>query len=386
MDSGMTARGPEDESLPPPQSSEEYRLLAGLVSSIKDFSRMNAQEQNFLICELEAYECYRQADLLLRWRLGRPESTHQQLMQDYLWLMEVQYLGFDSFEAFVEVARLYVRKMQVPFASIRLHVLEQILGPENFKEHALLLQAIAADVYDVAQRVLLLERLALIYEKKLFLENEHEEIYRQILQLDQTNQKALKFFKLSCIHNMEWAKATEYLKVLAQHSQNPQERVRHSHELAQLYLYNLNQPGAALELLKPLAMDYPETRHSLIEAFERLDLHEELLSTLLGFERSSRDVEDISQFKFRRGHVLMKLGRAKEAVSVFKEALKFRPDFLLGHESLISALVEIGSLADLSNELQRLVEVVKLDGSRLTINELIERSRSLSQLPTSLAP
>jgi hypothetical protein len=89
------------------------------------------------------------------------------------------------------------------------------------------------------------------------METAYDAIYHQILKLDKTNEKARKFFKLSHMHNMEWAEAAEQLKVLVQHAENLQERVRYSHELAQLYLYNLNQPGAALELLRPLSIDYP---------------------------------------------------------------------------------------------------------------------------------
>ncbi|NBW82630.1 hypothetical protein EBR21_12835 [bacterium] len=380
MDGAVNTGGFEDDSILPPQSQEEYRHLVGLVSSIADFPRMQHKEQNHLIRELESYECYRQVDQLLRWRLGSPSETRQQLMQDYVWLMKVLYLGLDSFESFVEVAKMYIRHLQVPFSTIRLHILDEILGPENFKEHAIVLREVFDEIQEVSQKVLLLERLALIYEKKLFLESEYEPIYHRILTLEKTNEKARKFFKLIHIHNMEWAEAAEQLKVLAQHAESGQERARYSHELAQLYLYNLNQPGGALELLRPLALEHPEIRHTLIEAFERLDLVDELLSSLLTFERSSRDVEESSQFKFRRGCVLLKVGRTEEAVKALRESLQLQPGSLLIHESLVSALVELGSLGELSDQLSRLREVVNLDSSRSTLDDLIRRSRQLAQV------
>jgi len=386
MDSWFITDGVDEESILPPQSQEEYKHLVGLVSSISDFPRMSQKEQNSLIRELEAYECYHQVDQLLRWRLSRPERTHPQLLQDYVWLMRVLYLGLDSFDAFVEVAKKFISELQVPFATIRLRVLDEILGPENYREHARLMSAVVGEIHEVSQKVLLLERLALVYEKKLFMETEFEAIYHQILKLDKTNEKARKFFKLSHMHNMEWAEAAEQLKVLVQHAENLQERVRYSHELAQLYLYNLNQPGAALELLRPLSIDYPEVRHSLIEAFERLDLVDELLSALVSFERSSRDSEETSQFKFRRGNVLLKKGRIGEAVAAYRDALHLQPASLLIHESLVSALVELGSVQQLGDELERLRQQVKLDSSRSTLDELIERARRISETQVSFAP
>jgi tetratricopeptide (TPR) repeat protein len=372
--------GFDDESLPPPQSQEEFGHLSGLVSSIADFPRMTAQEQNGLIVDLESYECYRQVDQLLRWRLSRPERNRSQLTADYLWLMKINFLGLESFESFAEVAKLFIRHLDVTFVTIRLHILDEILGPENFKAHAKFLKLVLDDVKDVAQKVLLLERLALIFEKKIFVEHEFEAIYFQILKLDTTNVRARKFFKLSHLHNMEWAEAAEQLKVLVQYAENPQERARYSHELAQLYLYNLNQPAAALELLRPLAVVFPETRYSLIEALERLDLLDDLLASLASFERSSRDIEESSQFKYRRGNALLKVGRTEDAVKAFRDALQLQPGSLLIHESLIAAIMELGAVHELENELARLRDAVKLDSSFSTLDELLKRAKVVSDL------
>jgi tetratricopeptide (TPR) repeat protein len=385
MSVSVFSDGYDDESLPPPQSQEEYKHLASIVSSIADFPRMNNQEQNALIAELEAYECYRQVDQLLRWRLGRPERNRTQLSSDYLMLMRINYLGLESFDAFVEVAKLFVRHLDVPFVTIRLHILDEILGPENFRMHAKFLKLVVDEVKDVSQKVLLLERLALIFEKKIFLEHEFEAIYFQILKLDTTNAKARKFFKLSHLHNMEWAEAAEQLKVLVQYAENPQERARYSHELAQLFLYNLNQPGAALDLLRPLAVLFPETRYSLIEALERLELVDDLLASLTSFERSSRDTEESSQFKYRRGNVLLKVGRTEEAVKAFRDALQLQPSSLLIHESLISALVELGAVHELAIELGRLRDAVKLDTSFTALDDLMKRAKIVSDLKAQLA-
>jgi len=384
MGGTLTSDGFDEEVIPAPQSPEEYQILVSLVSSIGDFPRMNHQEQDLLIRSLEAYECYQQVDKLLRWRVARPDRNHQQHLHDYLWLMKVHYLGLDSFDSFLEVAKLCVTNLQIPFSTIRLHLMEEVLGPENFREHLLLMRGVLDAVQDVTQKVLLLERTALVCEKKLFLEGEVEPTYNQILKISPNNEKARKYRKLHHIHNMEWADAAEQLKVLAQHAENPQERVRYSHELAQLFLYNLNQPAAAIDLLRPLAIQNPETRHALIEAYERLELDEELISTLLSFERTARDPQESAHFKFRRGNGLLKMGRADEAAKAFREALQLQPGALLIHEALVAALVEIGSAGQLSDELLRLRDVVQLDSSKVSLDQLIERVRHVADAQTQL--
>lgn len=373
MDSIATSEAIDEKLIFPPQSRDEYEHLTKLVASLSEYHTMTRDEQNYLIQELESYECYFQVDQLIRWRLAHADASHLELMQDYIWLLKVHYLGLESFTTFVEIAQNFIRELNLPFSSIRQFLLEEILGPENFREQARVLRAVADDVQDVSQKILLLERLALILEKKLFIENEFEALYHRILDIDPNNEKARKFFKLNHMHNMEWPEAAEQLKVLMAHTKNDQERIRYSHELAQLYVYNLNQPGAALEILRPLAGRHPEMRYSLIEALERLDLVDEVLATLQKFESASIDDDEKSQFKFRRGNILLKLGQTSEAIAAFRESLQIQPESLLAHESLISALVDLKRVDEIELELLKLREIAKFDSSRSILNELIER-------------
>lgn len=369
-----------EEFIPPPQSEEEYSFLVSLVSSISEFPRMSHQEQDILVTNLEKYECYKQMDQLLRWRIGRPDRTHSQQLNDYVWLMRVHYLGLDDFDVFVSVARECVDRLQIPFSTLRLRVLDEILGPENYRHHLTLLRQISEAVRDNAQLVLLLERIALICEKKLFLETEVEPTYNLILKVAPNNEKARKFKKLQYIHNMEWNEAAEQLKVLCEHTRDLQERARHRHELAQLYLYNLNQTGAALELLRPMSIQFPETRHTLIEAYERLEMHEDLLNALTTFERTGRDPDEVAQFKYRRGTILFKMNRQADAIRVYKEALQLQPSSLMIHEALISALLEMRLTAQLHDQLIHLKEVVQLDSSKALLAGLVERTSRLIEL------
>lgn len=369
-----------EEFTPPPQSEEEYSFLVSLVSSISEFPRMSHKEQDILVLNLEKYECYKQLDQLLRWRIGRPDRTHSQQLSDYVLLMKVHYLGLEDFDVFTAVTRDCVDRLQIPFSTLRLRVLDEILGPTNYRHHLTLLRAISDAVRDNAQLVLLLERVALICEKKLFLETEVEPTYNLILKVAPNNEKARKFKKLQFIHNMEWNEAAEQLKVLSEHTKDPQERARHRHELAQLYLYNLNQTGAALELLRPMSIQFPETRHTLIEAFERLEMHEDLLSALTTFERTGRDPDEVAQFKYRRGIILFKMNRQADAIRVYKEALQLQPTSLMIHEALISALLEMRMTAQLHEQLIHLQEVVQLDSSKTLLANLVSRTSRLVEL------
>lgn len=380
MDTLLALNEMDEELIPPPQSEEEYSFLVSLVTSISEFPQMSHQEQDVLMQSLESYECYAQLDQLLRWRVLRPERTHTQQLGDYLWLMRIHHAGLEDFQVFVEVAQDCIEKLQIPFSTLRLRVLDEILGATNFRHHLTLLRAVSDAVKDSTQRVLLLERVALICEKKLFLETEVEPTYNQILKIAPNNEKARKFKKMQFIHNMEWPEAAEQLKILAEHTRDPQERARHRHELAQLYLYNLNQTGAALELLRPMAIQFPETRHTLIETLERLEMHEDLLASLTTFERTARDPEEAAQFKYRRGAGLLKIGRESEAIRVFKEALQILPSSLMLHEALISALLELKLTPKLLEQLLHLKDVVQLDSSRKLLTELIERTSHIVEM------
>ncbi|MCA2960340.1 MAG: tetratricopeptide repeat protein [Silvanigrellales bacterium] len=365
-------------AFPVPHSVEELELLVAIGHNVRDFSRLTRPEQNGLLSKLEAYECHGQVVTLLRWRMDHGVEGDEELFDDSLWLLRVQFLGLERFDDFLETAKLAVTRLKLPFASVRIHISEAILGNENWPDQASLYRAIVDNFVDNTQKVTLLERLALIYEKKLYLENEVEPVFSRILELDKLNIKARRFYKLWYMQAMRWRDVAEQLEALIEASRNTHERQRAAHELAQLYLYNLNDAARAREiLLETCGNSQLDIRQTLMEAQERLELYDELVATLAEAEPLVRDKTELAAVKLKQGLVSMKAGKPERAVECLREGIVNNPQLLLAYEALVTALIDSGKPTEALGVLEELKAAVHLDSSKASLEEMLARARKL---------
>jgi tetratricopeptide (TPR) repeat protein len=331
-----------------PQSPSEIEKLVSLVRSISDFGKMSGAEQDGLIADLLDFECYSQTIKLLEWRSKRPEQSFDQKFADYRELMRIYYCGLEDFEKFIECAKLCTKQLSPTFAMIRMQIAEDILGPSHFEEHAKLYTAVWPDLADPIQQVLLLTRLALIKEKKLFRENDVEPIYAAILRIDPHNIRALRFYRMWHGQVGEWTQAAGYLTTLLKAYKNPNEKQRAAHELAQIHLYNLNQPERAKQiLLAHCAESHLDTRQTLVEALERLDAYDELLECLDDMRAKAEDPSEVVAILLKKGQTLHTLGRYPEAEKNLRACVVLDPDNLLIHEAYVTSLISASKPAAL---------------------------------------
>jgi thioredoxin-like negative regulator of GroEL len=326
------------QTIPAPGSPAEAEKLIGLARSVADFPRMTPEEQDELIRELLDFECYIQAAKLLEWRIASPDQSYNQRLTDYCSLMDIYLGGLENFDGFVAVAVKCVEALALPFSTIRLQIVDAILGQGHFSQHALLYRALIPVMADRAQRVLLLSRLALITEKKLFREGEVEPIYKEILSLDPLNIRALRFYRMWHIQAGEWIAAAGHLHTLLRAYRNPHEQQRAAHELAQIYLYSLNRPERARQILLSHCSDsHLDTRQTLVEALERLGSHDELLDCLDDMLEKAATPVELAAILLKKGQTLIRLERFVEAEQTLSDCLAHDPGNLLIHEALVSA-------------------------------------------------
>jgi pentatricopeptide repeat protein len=363
---------------PSPGSQAEVDKLIGLVRSIPSFSRMSQDEQDDLVDELLDYECYAQATRLLEWRLQSLDQSANQRLSDFCRLMDIQCNGLEDFAGFLAVAKRCVHTLALPFSTIRLQIVDAILGPENFASHAALLRALSSVVADRAQRVLLLSRLALITEKKLFGEGEVEPIFKEILGLDPLNIRALRFYRMWHIQGGEWRSAAGHLQTLIKAYRNPHEQQRAAHELAQIYLYSLNQPEKARQILLAHCSDsHLDTRQTLVEALERLGSYDELLDCLDDMRERSHTPQETASIILKRGQTLLKLERYEEAERSLLECLNHDSANLLVHEALLSAQIGAHHPRGIAETLDRMVKVSANESNRQRLQGLALSIRDL---------
>lgn len=361
-----------------PGSKEEFEFLLGLVRNIQEFPRMNRSEQDELLSRLEAYECLAQVVKLLTWRISHGNPGRADVFSDYLWLLRVQYLGFEDFDAFLDTAIACVESTAIPFSLLRIHVADEILGSENYRAHARLYEVLVNSFTERSQQILLLERLALIYEKKLFLQADVEAAYRRLLDVDDNNIKALRYFRVLHLQFGQWEEAVHYLKRLVAAAGNSYERNRAAHELAQVYLYNMNSPQQARDAILEHNLDaYPEARQTLVESLERLGDFDELLRILTQVDLVTRDEKERAAVKLKICLLKLRKGFKHEALSYARDSVALAPENLLAHEALVSSLVEVDDIVGVTRALEGLIPHVNSQMSREVLGKLLTRAHGL---------
>jgi tetratricopeptide (TPR) repeat protein len=364
-----------------PNSVEELEYLIDLGKRVKQFAVSDSALQDELLSNLEAYECHAQVIGLLVWRRKHRTGSREQQIQDGLRILRAHYHGMERFDEFVEFGCHLVEAQSLSNDEIRILICDGILGEDNWPEQSQFLKKVTDSVTNTADKVLLLERLALIYEKKLFLDTEVEPIYRKVIRLDPHNPKARRYFKLWYMQAMKWNDVAEHLEALVQGARNRHERQRAAHELAQLYLYNLNNPKKAREVLKSFCVDSDlDIRQTLVEALERLELYEELIEQLNAMESQAEAGEELARLKHKLGLVYLKSGKPRDAVDALRECLVHNPHHLLAFESLISALIDAGQGSQIITVLEQLKNSAQLDASKRAVETLLLKAREFLPL------
>ena len=358
-----------------PGSREEAEFLIQLARSVANFSRMEYGEQNALLTAFQRYECYAQISKLLDWRIHHDQSADDaRLFSDYLWLIRIYYFGLERADLAIKTASDCVKKLRLSFAMVRIHIIEDIVGPQNYRDHVLFFKTLVESLPDHSQRILLYERLALIYEKKLCLDAEVEPIYAKILKLDPKNIKSLKFYKALYTQNNEWSLAAEHLELLLESSNNLLEKQRTAHELAQVYLYNLNEPQKARGILSEHCSEsLLDTKQTYIEILERLGAFEELIQYLSEAEHNAKGSFERAEIRLKQGHVCLSMGKKDRSIDYFQSSIRIEPEFLSGYEALISVYIEEKNEPKIRKSLEALLPRLKNNANQKAIQESLLR-------------
>ena len=362
-------------SIPPPNSLEELKYLGQLVRHTREeFHRLDVQEQDVLLHKLTEYECYGQLTHLLKWRISKGNHTQEQIFTDTLWLHRIMYSGSEDFDALLQFSKDSIARLSLPFSTIRIYILERIIGNEKPMQQAKYLESIRETLEENSQKILLQEYLCRVYEKKLFLESKIYESYEKLLELDPFNIKALKFFRLWYIQNQDWNEAKRCLEVIMAHTKNPFDKERAAHELGQLLLYQLKDPLLARDvILRNIDPPFKDVKHTIYVILERLGLYDEMVDHLNHAEEYESDPRLLVALKLKKAGVLVKSGASTEAIFAMEECLPLQPGNLRIYERMVEVYSGEKRVQKLINILQKLNSVVKIPESHIKIDNLITK-------------
>ncbi|MDD9949944.1 MAG: hypothetical protein OXT67_00090 [Zetaproteobacteria bacterium] len=257
--------------------------LAEVSSYTENLDDLSAPVPQMILEQLAALECWSLFYTYLDAKLARESDP----------------IGLDTFLLYLKARITYQRQPErteyclsrlihshhLSFADFRDKIAPHVIPARDYHTETVVLKILVKIFEHKSEQVLCLERLALLYAKRLHDDDEVEKINGQILKLDTHNLSALKFFKHLHSQRGEWEEACAYLQEMIAADDSEESRHRLVQELASTQLYQLDQPQIALDIVEKYGShQWPGTDNLLYDAHAALGnwnqcldiLHEQL--------------------------------------------------------------------------------------------------------------
>jgi tetratricopeptide (TPR) repeat protein len=249
--------------------------------------------------------------------------------------------SFEDFDSVAASLRQILSKSSMNFKAFREQILLKLIDAEEFKTEGKILQAIEESFQSNDDKIEAIERLCYIYEKKVHNEALINRYYEVLLSLDSSNSKALKFFRTLNTQLEDWPAVVNILKQLLHHVKHPQEGFRYAQELAAVYLYQLNEPEAAINILEEYCANSPlDTSTIHYEAYLKLKRLDGCLKVLRSCLLNVEDTSVRAVIHFRIGLLFDELEDLKMARENYQKCIDFEGDFLEAYEGLIGVALK----------------------------------------------
>ena len=264
-------------------------------------------------------------------------SSNSSSLSDYVKLAKVSARYLENVSTAAAICSKLIKNLRVSFTSFKQEILLQIIEHDDFRAETLILQTVVDVFAELPDRIACLERLAMLFEKKTHNETLLHQVNEKLLSIDPKNLKALKYFKLIFSQNNEWQEVIRILRIMMESASHPTELFRVAQELAGVYLYQLDMPHEAIELLERYCTESPlDTSTILYDAYERLTNWEGCIRVLRDSLISLDNDLDRSILHYKIASLHEYLGDYEAAKDNFQKAAKLWPTFLEPIEGLIN--------------------------------------------------
>ena len=349
-------------------STEDIGMVVSKIDAGEPLSDLQIE---FALEQLEQKECWSPLVTLLTRQLGTGNLIY------YVKLCKVynRYLG--DIEKTVDICNKAVVALKLNYRQFQ-KFLATFLLADDFKSEALILKGVYTSFNTLRDSELALERLCLLYDKKLSNPDGVQEVCNLLLQINPLNLKALKFFKVLYVQLGYWDKVCEVLKSMIRASSSKQNIFRFAQELAGLYLYQLDKPKEAIKTIEEYCYNSPlDTSIMLFDAYKLIEDWSNCLKVLDGVLKEATTNVEQAIIHYRIAKVYESVGQAQNAEKEYQRAFKLDETFLDPLEGIINLKIIIRDWIGLKIALMHLSECVKKEDNRKNIMSVIDRLNSV---------
>lgn len=356
------------------QTQKTVAQLANLVANGQAFDDLASEEETLAL--FEKYECWTPYFKIIQTKL----QNHSASPDDYINLARVQNLFLEDIFSCAKTCSLAVSNLNLSYDLVRDTFLLPILEEGDFASEATILQAINDEFSQLDDQIACLERLCLLFEKKVFSENELGKAYAKLLQIHPKNIKALRYFKVAYAQNFEWEKVVDVLQRLIENSVHAQDVFRVAQELAAVFLYQLDRPAEALKTIAKYCTASPLDSSTIeFDAYQRMGDWEGCLEVLQNCLDSTLEKGGRAILLFKMGGLEEKIGNTAEAEMLFEKAAELWPRFLEPYEHLVEIAVAEHDWKKVQSRLTTLSDRVEKEELKNRISDAKNRLNSCVQ-------
>lgn len=256
----------------------------------------------------------------------------------FLRKIKIEIVYFSDNQLVAKRAQEIVRRFRLSFNVFRIEVLG--FGGEDWFLESDILQAVCHEFVNVSDRVKCLERICSLYEKKIPDERLLDKFYRELIDIDSRNIKALKYFKMIHSQNFDWDLVIDALRRIIAHA-NRSEAYRAAQELAAIYLYSKNEPQEALRIIDEHCADSPLDKSTILhDIYTRLGDWSACISLLQQKLTGEQQATKQAELHVKIAKLQDKLGRNDLATQEYEQALAKDFDCLEAFEAVVESCIQ----------------------------------------------
>ncbi|MBQ50033.1 MAG: hypothetical protein CMP10_21825 [Zetaproteobacteria bacterium] len=344
-----------------------------IIAALQENSAEDKEKEEANLDKLEALECW---NPMFRILSNRISSSSKSLLH-FVRLARIQNIHLDDVDLAAQTCRDAVKQLGLSYADVQQLILIKIIREDDFNREIKILLRSLESFLNAQDKIYCLERLCLIFEKKVFDEGRLEQFYRKLIDIDPNNQKALRYFKVVFTQNCQWEEVTEILKSLQKSAKHHNDACRLSMELAAVYLYQLDQPKEAIKSLeKESSASILDTSNILFDANSRLGNWKGCLKVLHDqIKRVSSDYEK-GILWFKIGEIKQRQNQVKESIEAYSTCFSLAPSMVVAVENIIEICIGQKKWALVVDWLYKLEVVVEYSDSKEKLKIAVERLES----------
>jgi len=221
---------------------------------------------------------------------------------------------------------------------------------------ASLLESVIHSFASVEDRELALERLCMLFEKKLYQEDKLKQANDRLLKINPKNIHGLRHLKNSAILHQKWHDLVPILERLLQALKHPEEKLRAALDLAAIYLYQLGSPKLCLGVLDEYGSGRIDTSKMRFQAYEALRDWDACIGVLNASLEKTSDDEEKSAIYYFLGRIYDQKSDLREAYINYLKSSSLTPEHLVAAEEAVKIALHIGDIGEVIGLLTHLLD------------------------------